>query len=87
MNSIGRVIRKVGDALWLDREHDIHKGDVLAASYVNGHGPPLRTGRAVVSAVYRDGYFAITAEDAIPALVADPDFGDWLYRVKAAAEV
>lgn len=89
MKPVGRLIRCPwgASALWLDREHDLRAGETLAASYMNIDEPPLRTGRLVVSAVHRDGRCEVTqpAHDAIPALVAHPEGGDWLYRVQPEA--
>jgi hypothetical protein len=83
---VGRAVRRSGATLWLDAlcvngEHDLRKGDVLAASHMNDGAPPLRNGRLVVAAVYRDGHIDATSLDAIAGFVVDPAYGDWLYLV------
>ena len=87
MKTIGRLVRCPWGSrkMWLDRNHDLRMGEVLAASFMRDvEDLPLRTGRLVVSAVNRDGSIEVTqaAHDSIVALVADPDHGDWLYRVE-----
>jgi hypothetical protein len=83
---VGRAIRRSGATLWLDKlcvdgEYDLRKGDVLAASHMNDGAPPLRNGRLVVAAVYRDGRIDVADPFAIVALVVDSTYGDWLYVV------
>lgn len=78
---VGRAVQIAGSTLRLDREHNLRKGDLLAASHmidVDSH-LPLRPGRLAVAAVHRDGRIDITSRDAIAPLVIHPEWGDWLY--------
>jgi hypothetical protein len=83
------VLRADYATLWVDRVDDIHMGDMLAASYVNGPDAPLRHAGATmtVGAVFSDGRIGLTQPwySSIAALVANPEVGDWLYRVPQPA--